>query len=166
MILSPSACGDNLAYVIYTSGSTGRPKGVMVAHRNLVHSTHARRLFYDEPVSGFLLLSSFAFDSSVAGIFGTLCHGGMLVLAPAGVQQDPVRLAGLIRERQVSHLLCVPSLYGLLLAEAPAGQLSGLRVAIVAGEPCRRALVERHRAALPGSGARQRVRADRGHGLV
>ncbi len=148
---APRTRGDNLAYVIYTSGSTGRPKGVMVAHRNLVHSTHARRLFYDEPVSGFLLLSSFAFDSSVAGIFGTLCHGGTLVLPPPGVQHDPVLLAELIRDRQVSHLLCVPSLYGLLLAEAPVAHLSGLRVVIVAGEPCRRALVERHRAALPAT---------------
>ena len=82
---SPLGGGDSLAYVIYTSGSTGKPKGVMVSHRNLVHSTHARRLFYDEPVSGFLLLSSFAFDSSVAGIFGTLCQGGTLVLPPPGV---------------------------------------------------------------------------------
>ncbi len=141
--------GEDLAYVIYTSGSTGTPKGVMVSHRNLVHSTHARRVFYDEPMSGFLLLSSFAFDSSVAGIFGTLCHGGTLVLPPPGVQNDPFRLADQIGDRRVSHLLCVPSLYELLLAEAPLERLRGLRVAIVAGEPCRGTLVARHRAALP-----------------
>jgi amino acid adenylation domain-containing protein len=145
--LSPG--GDHLAYVIYTSGSTGKPKGVTVTHRNLVHSTHARRLFYDEPVSGFLLLSSFAFDSSIAGIFGTLCHGGTLVLPPPLVQNDPGQLAALIAAERVSHLLCVPALYELLLAEAPLEQLRGLRVAIVAGEACRGSLVARHRAALP-----------------
>ena len=37
-----------------------------------VHSTHARRLFYDEPATGFLLLSSFAFDSSVASDHGNV----------------------------------------------------------------------------------------------
>jgi amino acid adenylation domain-containing protein len=140
---------DHLAYVIYTSGSTGKPKGVAVTHANLVHSTEARRLFYDEPVSAFLLLSSFAFDSSIAGIFGTLCHGGTLVLPPPGLQNDPSGLAALIAAQRVSHLLCVPALYELLLAEAPAASLQGVRVAIVAGEACRSSLGARHRAALP-----------------
>ena len=62
--------------MIYTSGSTGKPKGVQVTHRNLVHSTHARRLYYGADAGTFLLLSSFAFDSSLAGIFGTLSRGG------------------------------------------------------------------------------------------
>ncbi len=70
----------NLAYVIYTSGSTGRPKGVQVSHRNLAASTAARFARYAEPVRGFLLLSSASFDSSVAGIFWTLCSGGTLHL--------------------------------------------------------------------------------------
>jgi amino acid adenylation domain-containing protein len=146
---TPPQIGENLAYVIYTSGSTGTPKGVMVTHRNLVHSTHARLLYYDEPISRFLLLSSVAFDSSVAGIFGTLCQGGTLVLPPPGAQRDPAVLGRLIRDHQVSHLLCVPSLYELLLDEVAAQGLEELRVAIVAGEPCRPALVERHHAVLP-----------------
>ena len=69
---------ENLAYVIYTSGSTGRPKGVLITHANLFHSTAARFRYYSEPVANFLLLSSHAFDSSVAGIFWTLCRGGTL----------------------------------------------------------------------------------------
>ncbi len=84
---------EQLAYVIYTSGSTGRPKGVQVSHRNLVYSTSARFLYYREFVSGFLLLSSFSFDSSIAGIFWTLCQGGKLVLLAAEAQRDSVRIA-------------------------------------------------------------------------
>src|SRR5436190_2164271 len=61
----------NLAYVIYTSGSTGKPKGVMVTHGNLTHSTIARFQFYPGMVGNFLLLSSCALDSSVAGVFWT-----------------------------------------------------------------------------------------------
>ena len=63
---------QDLAYVIYTSGSTGNPKGVMIEHQNLVHSTMARFSYYPEPLGCYLLLSSFTFDSSVAGVFWTL----------------------------------------------------------------------------------------------
>jgi amino acid adenylation domain-containing protein/non-ribosomal peptide synthase protein (TIGR01720 family) len=142
---------ENLAYIIYTSGSTGQPKGVMVTQRNLVHSTRARFLAYEEPVGTYLLVSSFAFDSSVAGLFWSLCTGGMLVIPTPDAATDPQRLARLVAEHQVSHVLCVPSLYGLVLDEVPADQLESLRVAIVAGEPCTRAVVESHVAKLPQS---------------
>src|SRR5205814_6824216 len=68
------------AYVIYTSGSTGTPKGVVVAHQQIAASNAARSLFYtDVPAPRFLLLSSIAFDSSVAGTFWSLLSGGTLV---------------------------------------------------------------------------------------
>src|SRR5262249_54195639 len=70
---------DNAVYVIYTSGSTGIPRGVVVTHRSLANSTSARFDYY-EAVDRFVLLSSFAFDSSVAGIFWTICTGGVLLL--------------------------------------------------------------------------------------
>jgi amino acid adenylation domain-containing protein len=139
---------SSLAYAIYTSGSTGKPKGVLVTHQNLVHSTWTRHLYYHQPVTSFLLLSSFAFDSSVAGIFWTLCQGGMLVL-PQDFQKDPQQLTELIARHRVSHLLTVPSFYSLLLEQAKLGQLDSLRVAIVAGEVCRKELVERHYQQLP-----------------
>ncbi|HWE34976.1 MAG TPA: amino acid adenylation domain-containing protein, partial [Isosphaeraceae bacterium] len=141
---------ENLAYIIFTSGSTGRPKGVMVSHRNLVHSTRARFASYPERVEAFLLLSSIAFDSSVAGLFWTLCDGGTLVLPPPGAKHDPVELADLLARHRISHVLGVPTLWSLILAEAPADRLATLRRAIVAGEACPRSLVDRHRATVPG----------------
>ncbi len=143
------ATPQNLAYVIYTSGSTGRPKGVEVTHRNAVHSTSARGRYYPAPVSGFLLLSSVAFDSSVAGLFGTLCRGGRLVLPPEGTVLEPRRLCHLILSREISHVLAVPSLYEAVLEYMTPEQGRSLRTAIVAGEPCRKALVDWHRACLP-----------------
>jgi glutamate-1-semialdehyde aminotransferase/non-ribosomal peptide synthetase component F/acyl carrier protein len=104
---------DHLAYVIYTSGSTGRPKGVLITHRNLVHSTSARFSYYSEPVTSFLLIPSFAFDSSVAGIFWTLCQGGTLVLLEQGASYDAPQIVALIAARGITHLLCLPSLYAL-----------------------------------------------------
>lgn len=142
---------DSPAYVIYTSGSTGRPKGVLVTHRNLVHSTLARLTYYRQPVRGFLLLSSYAFDSSVAGIFWTLCQGGALVLPQSGLERDPSRLAALIAEHRISHLLSLPSLYSLLLAQSQPEQLASLQTVIVAGEACPEALTESHHRILPGA---------------
>ncbi|MGH9499156.1 MAG: non-ribosomal peptide synthetase [Terriglobales bacterium] len=140
---------DNLALVIYTSGSTGKPKGVQITHGNLLHSTGARPIYYGPDAGRFLLLSSFAFDSSLAGIFSTLCYGGTLVLTSGSVLSNLTQLASFAEQHKVSHLLCVPSLYSLLLEQAKAGQLASLRVAIVAGEACPVELVERHYRKLP-----------------
>lgn len=137
------------AYLIYTSGSTGKPKGVMVSHANAVASTAARFQTYPEPPESFLLLSSFAFDSSIAGIFWTLSHGGRLLIAPEGQHKDPKSLATLIERERPSHLLCLPPLYALLLDGAQTEQMDKLRCVIVAGEACPPSLVGRHYARLP-----------------
>ena len=135
---------QNLAYIIYTSGSTGKPKGVLVCHQNLVSSTAARFHYYKEPLTAYLLLSSFAFDSSVAGIFWTLCAGGNLVLPQQKLQQDPQELAKLIEEYRISHLLCLPSLYQLILEQAEPEQIVSLEAVIVAGERCPQRAIALH----------------------
>ncbi|MGZ4956213.1 MAG: non-ribosomal peptide synthetase family protein, partial [Methylobacter sp.] len=147
---NPARCNHPLdpAYVIYTSGSTGQPKGVMVSHRNAVHSTTARFAGYREPVTSYLLLSSFAFDSSVAGLFWTLGQGGCLCLPEDDVAKDPAALADIIANRRVSHLLALPSFYMLLLKQA-GSKLKTLKTAIVAGETCATEVVRQHYAVLP-----------------
>ena len=137
------------AYVIYTSGSTGRPKGVVVAHRQLVHSTEARRTHYGHGVGTFLLVSPLPFDSAMAGIFWTMSTGGTLVVPSEEEHNDPAALRWLIEAHGVTHVLCLPSLYGWLL-EAGGPALASLQVVIVAGERCPAALTSRHRQALPG----------------
>ncbi len=139
---------ENPAYIIYTSGSTGLPKGVPITHKNLLHSTISRINYYADKVSAFMLLSSFSFDSSVAGIFWTLCTGGKLVLPAQGEEKDIVALKSLICENNVSHLLCLPSLYNVLLSEASQDEISALKAVIVAGEACPAELVAKHFAKL------------------
>jgi amino acid adenylation domain-containing protein len=140
---------DDLAYVIYTSGSTGKPKGVLISHQNVVYSTRARFSYYSESVTSYLLLSPFTFDSSVAGIFWTLCQGGMLVLPEDNFQHDLSQLPTFIAQYGISHMLSIPSLYALVLSQAEQEQLCRLRTVIVAGEPCPVALVKRHSELLP-----------------
>jgi amino acid adenylation domain-containing protein len=146
-----AVAGTDPAYLIYTSGSTGEPKGVLVEHGQLAASTVARRAVYPG-APAFLLVSPLAFDSSVAGLWGTLTAGGRLVIATGDEIRDPERLVDLIAQRQVTRLLCVPSLYRVILdaAERAGGYpLRSLDTVIVAGEPLPQTLVERHFAVHP-----------------
>lgn len=146
--LEPVATAEDLAYVIYTSGSTGGPKGVEVTHRNLAQSNHARLDYYRVPLSAYLLLSSFAFDSSVAVIFHALTTGATLVLPSLEFNYQSTQIADIVKRNQVSHLLLIPALYAELLENAAAADLDSLRTVIVAGETCSRQLVETHYALL------------------
>ncbi len=137
----------DLAYVIHTSGSTGLPKGVAITNRNIVESTSARFSVYPTPVERFLLLSSFAFDSSMVGLWWTLACGGTIVLPEPGRHLDVVHLAEVIERDAVTDLLALPSLYLALLEENAPARLRSLRRAIVAGETCTPAIVRAHRAA-------------------
>ncbi len=137
------------AYLIYTSGSTGEPKAVEVTHRNLGHSTQVRMAWYSAQVRAYLLLSSFAFDSSVAGIFWTLSQGGLLVLPASGDELALDRLVQLILQHRVSHGLSLPSLYQAILDFAEPEHLASLDTWIVAGEACKDEVVARHCQQLP-----------------
>jgi amino acid adenylation domain-containing protein len=139
----PAIDGQQPAYVIYTSGSTGLPKGVVITHANALHSLAARLAWYPKAVHRFLLLSSFAFDSSIAGLFWCLAQGGCLHLASEDEQKDPEALARLIREHGVTHMLALPSLHALLL-DRLGSEPTALNTVIVAGETCPPALVDNH----------------------
>ena len=140
---------DGPAYVIHTSGSTGEPRGVVVTHANLARSTAARSLVYPDAPRVFMLLPSFAFDSSVAGVFWTLTTGGTLALPPARAEQDVHALAAFIARHRVTHTLCLPRLWDAILQHAPVEQLHTLETVIVAGESCPRSVVRRHFEGLP-----------------
>jgi amino acid adenylation domain-containing protein/non-ribosomal peptide synthase protein (TIGR01720 family) len=136
---------DHAAYAIYTSGSTGRPKGVVATHRGLLNFTLAG-IEDHTPIRSFLLLSSFAFDSSLCGIFWTLCQGGTLCLPPGDLTAAASRLPDLIRTHRISHLLCIPSLFEVLLDSDPTDSLDTV---IVAGEACSPSIVQKQRERLP-----------------
>ena len=140
---------NSAAYVIYTSGSTGKPKGVIVTHENAVASTLARFDYYSEPLEGFLLMSPLAFDSSVAGIFWTLSQGGRLCIPTEAETHDIEALIDKIEQHQLSHLLCLPSLYSIIVENISPQRAEALRTVIVAGEACPPDLVAKHYARLP-----------------
>ena len=138
------------AYVIHTSGSSGTPKGVLVNHAAIANSTLARWERYEQPVTGFLMVSPMFFDSSLAGIWWTLSQGGTLELAP----QDPAALLTRLRialtdfQPGVSHTLLTPTLYSRAL-DGLTRVDTAFSTVVVAGEMCSEALVLRHYKLLP-----------------
>ena len=133
----------DLAYAIYTSGSTGTPRAVLVSHGNLVSSTAARLVAYSQQPSSYILLSSFAFDSSVAGIFWTLVTGGKLVIADPTDGLDAEKFERLMVANDASHFLTLPSVYHRILNHGISVPESVKQV-IVAGEPCTRQVLSAH----------------------
>lgn len=142
------------AYILCTSGSTGDPRAVVVNHGNLNFSTTARREIYPD-AAVFLLLSPIFFDSSVAGIWGTLTSGGTLVVVSDSERRDPPRLASIINYASVTHTLMIPSLYRELLhstrSRAKTNLLESIDSVTVAGEILPESLIQLHFDCLPNA---------------
>jgi amino acid adenylation domain-containing protein len=81
----------HLAYVGYTSGSTGVPKGIAVPHRAVVRLVAGPDFARLGPGERVLHLAPAAFDASTWEIWGALCTGAAVVVAPA----DPLGFADL-----------------------------------------------------------------------
>ncbi|KZN59883.1 hypothetical protein N473_02905 [Pseudoalteromonas luteoviolacea CPMOR-1] len=133
---------QNLAYIIYTSGSTGKPKGVEVEHASLLNSTLARTPVFVFP-ERFLLLHSVAFDSSVAGIFYTLCHGGQLCIGDDLLTNSAENLIQQLSEKAITFLETTPTLLDVLLDMLGTTQLPYLNTIVIAGEAFSKQLVEK-----------------------
>ncbi|WP_204015413.1 non-ribosomal peptide synthetase, partial [Virgisporangium aurantiacum] len=149
-----AARADHAAYVIYTSGSAGVPKGVVTTHGALANSTAARTRRYERSPGTFLLLSPVAFDSSLAGLFWTLCTGGTLVTPAPRRELDPADIATDVNRYGVTHLLATPSLLAQLFDWCeghPDHPLHTLRTIISAGEACPPELAHRCRSAVPAA---------------
>lgn len=129
--LGISVQSNHLAYVIYTSGSTGKPKGIMVEHSSFAHSSLAHRKFYSGKLIG-LLTSAISFDVSILIIFHLLISGGTICIPPSGSTIDAVELVNLIEINSISYILCVPSLYSMILEKSR--KLSSLKIVSLAGE--------------------------------
>ncbi|WP_152537428.1 non-ribosomal peptide synthetase [Aquimarina pacifica] len=117
--LGVSTSSKDLAYIIYTSGTTGKPKGVMIEHMGVCNYLHAQHTFLNTPIGKrFYLLHSYAFDTSISCIFGSLCSSNTLVITEnskklqhsvyktydINIAYIPPALLGAIDKKEVSSL--------------------------------------------------------------
>jgi len=131
------ASPGDLAYLIYTSGSTGRPKGVAIEHRSAAALlAWAEREFGAEELSGVLASTSITFDLSVFELFLPLARGGRVIVAG-----NALSLPDLPARDEVTLINTVPSAIAELVRLGAVPE--SVRTVNLAGEPLKRALVDR-----------------------
>ncbi len=141
---------NNISHIIYTSGSTGNPKGIMVSRKNISNSLAARIHYYDQATKikhediSFLLLLSTSFDTAVAAIFWPLMCGAKLVLLSPYSIKDVNQVIETIKQNNITHIMCVSSLYQIILEKADISDLNSLRVVIIGGDQCEELLAKTH----------------------
>jgi amino acid adenylation domain-containing protein/non-ribosomal peptide synthase protein (TIGR01720 family) len=140
----------HLAYVIYTSGSTGTPKGVMIQHRGVVNELLWTQSTYQlNAGSSVLQKTSFSFDTSISELFWPLITGARFVIAPSDLYKDPTYLAEIIRTRNITVALFVPSELEVFLEYASDIRPFPITHVICGGEPLSAALVQRFQRVFP-----------------
>lgn len=149
----PELAGDDAAYVFFTSGTTGAPKAVLGCHKGLAHFIHWQRETFgvggDDRVAQVTALS---FDPVLREIFLPLASGAALCLPEEWERLDGARLAAWLEREEISLLHAGPSPAQAWLAEiGKPVRLPKLRYVFFAGESLSSALVERWRAAFPGT---------------
>lgn len=125
----------DLAYIVYTSGSTGKPKGIAQSHDSFCQFVEWMgkefRLATGKRVAQW---ASITYDASYAEIFGALCNGATLCLAPTDVRNDPQAMAKWLAAEDISLLITVPSFCNELLDALDRQTLPALEFMLLAGE--------------------------------
>ncbi len=106
---------DDPAHILFTSGSTGTPKGVVISHRNVTAFVQwAVAQFGMVPQDRVACHSPLHFDLSTFDIYGTLAAGASVHLVPPELNLLPHKLAELMRVRELTQWLSVPSVLTLM----------------------------------------------------
>jgi long-chain acyl-CoA synthetase len=107
---------DDIAYIQYTGGTTGLPKGAVISHRNAVADLLIAQKWLGWEKGKGVALSGFPFFH-LAGTFfaaNAIYLGWPQILIPN--PRDTDHICKEIRKYKPTHLVNVPSLYQMLIA--------------------------------------------------
>ena len=135
--------GDALAGIYYTGGTTGSPKGVMLSHANLLTSAlGAAATGHFCEAGGRMLHAAPMFHlADGAAWAGQTLVGGTHVIVRAF---EPGAVLGAFSEHQVTSVLLVPTMIGMLVNHPDAGgyDLSSVRHIIYGASPISEPVLE------------------------
>jgi amino acid adenylation domain-containing protein len=124
--------GNNLAYVIFTSGSTGRAKGTLIDNRcvlRLVINTDYAD-FSDR--SRIAMLAPISFDASTFELWGSLLHGGQLIIFPDRVPSIDA-LGEFLQANEIDFVFLTSALFNTIIDASPQ-ILRSVRQLLTGGE--------------------------------
>jgi tyrocidine synthetase-3 len=124
---------NELAYVMFTSGSTGQPKAVMIPHRGVVRLVKDTDYIRFDERDRVLQTGALSFDAATFEIWGALLNGATLHMVPFENLLDTQALSRVIRERGITKMLFITSLFNQL-ADAHPELFRPLQLILVGGE--------------------------------
>ena len=142
---------DDTAYMIFTSGTTGVPKGVMVPAAAARHYTSTMAAYMDLTADDRVLDTfELTFDFTVHTMFPTWFAGAALCLLSARRVMNAVKY---VKSSGITVWNSVPSLVGMLrqMRALGAGELPGVRLTLLGGEPVTKNVVDVWRTVAPNS---------------
>lgn len=125
---------DDVALIAFTSGTTGKPKGCMHFHRDVMSMCHTVSTHVLKPTPDDVFIGSppLAFTFGLGGLLAFPLHAGastiLLEAAPPPVLADAIQSMG------ATISFTAPTAYKVMLSDEHVDKMSGLRIAVSAGE--------------------------------